>query len=65
MEYKTIEVDLDDETFMFIAEQAHKRDITFNKMVQSILDEEIERKEDELIVLRFDKIIKEVQSWNG
>lgn len=35
--YETIPVDLTDEEFLAIARLAHERDITFNKMVETIL----------------------------
>ena len=35
--YETIPVDLTDEEFLTIARMAHERDITFNKMVETIL----------------------------
>lgn len=36
-EYETIPVELSDEEFLSIARMAHERDITFNKMVETIL----------------------------
>ena len=36
-----IELDLDDQTFLIIAKQAHERDITFNEMANIILKEEL------------------------
>ena len=41
---ETIEVDLSDDEFLRIAKLAHERDITFNQMVEIILQEMIERK---------------------
>lgn len=38
-----IEVDLTDDEFCRIAKMAHERDITFNRMVEIILLQEIER----------------------
>lgn len=35
--YEEIPVDLSDEEFLAIARMAHERDITFNKMVETIL----------------------------
>ena len=35
--YEEIPVDLTDEEFLVIAKMAHERDITFNKMVETIL----------------------------
>ena len=40
-----IEVDIADDDFLYIAKQAHERDITFNEMVNIILREEIERRD--------------------
>ena len=40
---ESIEVDLSDEDFLRIAKMAHARDITFNKMVELILTEEMIR----------------------
>ena len=37
--YETIEIELNDEEFLQIAKMAHEQDITFNKMVESILTE--------------------------
>lgn len=34
-----IEIELTDEEFLKIAKMAHDRDITFNKMVEIVLDE--------------------------
>ena len=41
--YETIEVELTDEEFLCIAKLAHNLDITFNKMVESILWDEINK----------------------
>jgi hypothetical protein len=38
-----IEVDISDEDFLYIAKQAHERDITFNDMINIILSEQISR----------------------
>lgn len=38
-----IEIDLTDDEFLQLARMAHERDITFNKMVELILSEEINR----------------------
>lgn len=43
----TIEIDLTDEEFMHIARLAHERDITFNQMVEHILQQEIDRRKAE------------------
>lgn len=43
----TVEVDLSDEEFMHIARLAHERDITFNQMVEIILQAEIDRRKGE------------------
>jgi hypothetical protein len=43
----TIEVDLTDDEFMQIARLAHERDITFNQMVEHILQQEIDRRKAE------------------
>jgi hypothetical protein len=40
----TIEVDLTDEEFLSVAKLAHERDITFNQMVEYILQQEIDRR---------------------
>jgi hypothetical protein len=44
--YETIEVDLTDEEFLCIAKLAHDLDITFNKMVEKILWDEINKQGD-------------------
>ena len=44
---KDDEIDLSDEDFIRIAMMAHERDITFNKMVEFILQTEIDRRKDE------------------
>ena len=41
--YETIEVELTDEEFLCIAKLAHNLDITFNKMVEKILWDEINK----------------------
>ena len=38
-----VAIDLTDDEFCRLAKMAHERDITFNKMVEYILSEEIER----------------------
>lgn len=38
-----IEVELSDHEFMQIAKMAHERDVTFNRMVEIILQEQIEK----------------------
>jgi hypothetical protein len=40
-----IEIDLDDETLFQLMLEAHRRDITFNKLVEEILLKEIEKHE--------------------
>lgn len=35
--YEIVPVDLTDDEFLHIAKMAHERDITFNKMVETIL----------------------------
>jgi hypothetical protein len=44
--YETIEVELTDEEFLQIAKLAHNLDITFNKMVETILWDEINKQGD-------------------
>jgi len=44
--YETIEVELTDEEFLCIAKLAHDLDITFNKMVEKILWDEINKQGD-------------------
>ena len=44
--YETIEVNLTDEEFLELAKRAHELDITFNKMVERILWDEINKKGD-------------------
>jgi hypothetical protein len=39
---ETIEIDLEDETFLAIAMEAHKKNITFNQMVSEILTEQLD-----------------------
>lgn len=36
-----MELELDDDTFMLLAKAAHSRDITINKMIESVLEEAI------------------------
>ena len=38
-----MEVDLDDDLILHLAKEAHKRDITLNKMIEVILQEMIDR----------------------
>lgn len=40
---ENVEVDISDETFLFIAKMAHEKNITFNQMVTEILKEQIEK----------------------
>ena len=42
-----VEIEIEDEIFLSIAKEAHKRDITFNKMVCIILKEEMEKEKKE------------------
>lgn len=42
---KEIEIELTDEEFLKIAMLAHEKDITFNKMVEIMLDEFIKEQE--------------------
>ena len=60
---ETIHVDMSDDTFFYISDQAHKNDITFNQMVQKILEQEIERVQEEKDKERFEKIVEDVLSW--
>lgn len=34
---ETLDIDLTDDEFLYIAKQAHERDITFNKMIEQII----------------------------
>jgi hypothetical protein len=43
----SIEVELSDEEFLQVAKLAHERDITFNQMVEYILQQEIDRRKAE------------------
>lgn len=33
----TLDIDLTDDEFLYVAKQAHERDITFNKMIEQII----------------------------
>lgn len=44
--YETIQVELTDEEFLHIAKLAHNLNITFNKMVENILWDEINKQGD-------------------
>lgn len=43
-----VEVELDDDLFNSVAKMAHDRDITFNVMIQQLLEEYLEGKEGEI-----------------
>ena len=47
MSTEEVQVDLDDETLFALMLEAHKRDITFNKLVEEILLEVIKKHESE------------------
>ena len=34
---ENIELEIDDETFLYVAKRAHEQDITFNMMIEQIL----------------------------
>ena len=40
-----VEVEMSDEEFLLLAREAHRRDITFNELVNKILIEEIGKEE--------------------
>jgi hypothetical protein len=42
----SVELELSDEDFLYIAKKAHREDITFNEMCVKILEEAIERLEE-------------------
>lgn len=43
-----IEIDIDDSEFLYVAKMAHERDITFNEMINHLIEWEIaERKKEE------------------
>lgn len=42
---QVIEVDISDEDFLKIAKMAHERDITFNQMVEIVLQAEFDRRQ--------------------
>ena len=44
---ENIEIDITDEEFLHIAKLAHARDITINKMIEHILQTEIDRRKAE------------------
>jgi hypothetical protein len=41
--FKTIKLDLTDSEFLFIARQAHKKDITINQMMVEILEDGLKK----------------------
>jgi len=43
MEKAEIEIELSDEDFLLLAKEAHKRDITFNQLVEEILLEALNK----------------------
>lgn len=45
--YKTIEIDLDDNTFLKLAKLAHEQDITFNQLCANMLEIFIKDNKDE------------------
>lgn len=45
-EYTEVPVDLSDDAFLCLAKEAHRRDITFNQLVEVILREEINKIEE-------------------
>jgi hypothetical protein len=42
-----VEIDLDDATFLVLAKEAHRQDITFNQLANKILVEQMKREEEE------------------
>ena len=40
-EFKTIEIDIDDNLFLKIAKAAHERDITINSMINNIIKDKL------------------------
>lgn len=40
---KIVQINLTDEEFLFIAREAHKKDITFNAMCNTILREQLDK----------------------
>ncbi len=42
-EFKTIEIDIDDNLFLKIAKAAHERDITINSMINNIIKDKLLR----------------------
>ena len=43
-----LDIDISDEDFMFIALEAHKRDITFNQMIEKMLRDQLEKEDGEI-----------------
>ena len=54
-----VEIDLDEKTFLALAKEAHRRDITFNKLVNLIIVDALKR-ENEKQAKELDKIKKKV-----
>ena len=57
-ELETIEIDIDDETFMILSQRAHERDITFNQLVNEILVTQVLKD----IREREEKVIRKLES---
>lgn len=47
---ESIEIDISDEEFLTLAKMAHEKDITLNKLFQLIIDEEIKRIDNSLLI---------------
>lgn len=46
---ETIEVDITDDDFLFLAKLAHKKDITFNQLINELLKEKLEQDKEEIL----------------
>ena len=44
---ETIDIDISDETFLFLARTAHEQDITFNQLVINIITKKLKEEEDD------------------
>lgn len=47
---ESIEIDISDEEFLTLAKMAHEKDITLNKLFQLIIEEEIKRIDNSLLI---------------
>jgi hypothetical protein len=43
--FANLEIDIDDSTFLFYAKEAHRKDVTFNQLINEVLQKALDKED--------------------